>query len=282
MRRQSLWLMLLCVFCGPSVAAPPVGLLARLELRQPAVDILAGARRVQTFRLNTNYDPLKTTPNSPQGQAFDGFEVTATGQEQGASFAHRLASALFNDRTYEGLEMKCILVPGVGFRVWRGQTSVDVLVCFHCADLEMRTKDAAGKEVSQTRAHFGLVQPALLALAREAFPADPALRALAPSVDDRAWSLLLAAEATGHPDLVQTLLDKGFDIEAKDLFERTALCEACVFGFHRLAVLLVNRGADVNAAGPHDKTPLMWAENDPALANLLRAHGAKEREPKPW
>ncbi|HEY0198377.1 MAG TPA: ankyrin repeat domain-containing protein [Rhodanobacter sp.] len=76
---------------------------------------------------------------------------------------------------------------------------------------------------------------------------------------------LMVAAAMGYPDIADTLLDAGADVNAVDAGGRSALHAAAQFGFEhndslrarRLFDSLLKRGADINRADSEGKTPLL-------------------------
>lgn len=271
----------LCGFARSALgASPPVGPLARAELGNVAVSILAGATRVQAYRLNPVIAGRPVRKESPPKPMFDGYEVTNANMELGAEAAARLAAVLFDDRTYESEEDKCALMPGVAFRAWRGRESVDVLVCFHCGDLAFLVNDATGKTLKRGRTNFALVQPALISLARRAFPDDSELRALKPLVSQFEFPVLLVVALKHHTEVVPALIAAGADVNARDSTGRPILSAACLFGLRDLAAVLLSHGADVNAKDPKGEAALDIAQehHDEAMIALLKSYGAKSRD----
>ena len=134
------------------------------KLGEEAVDILRGAEKVEAFRLN----PDREAKGDKQ---VGGFVVTAEGKSLGKESVAALAELLLTDETYTGQQSKCFL-PGVGFRVWKGDKSVDVAVCFMCSNLQV------GNASGGFRGAKSNVYGQLLKMAKDAFPNDKAIQDL--------------------------------------------------------------------------------------------------------
>ena len=151
--------------------------------------ILDGADRVETFRLDDFHEGESRTAAEAQqadrlrarGQLLDDHAVLHQGQSQRRAFAAALGVALGQVRiptsSLKALMPSCF-DPGVGYRVWKGKAHTDLCVCFYCAGIEMITKDAQNKVVTQTMMGLGAARPAFLALSQQAFPKDKDLAAL--------------------------------------------------------------------------------------------------------
>jgi hypothetical protein len=143
------------------------------ELSEVTLKILSGATKVECFRL----DPQTEKGEGKAVQRIDGYPIIATGQEQGAEFAGKLAAALKDAKSY-GVPAKCFF-PGVAFRVWKDKQSVEVVICFMCSNFYTITRDADGKEVSRSElAGFQKNWAVFVELAKAAFPNDPAIQKL--------------------------------------------------------------------------------------------------------
>lgn len=132
--------------------------------------ILAGATRVEVFRV----DPTK---QKKAENWIGGFPVTARAQEQGKEFAGRLGTALLDTWAFSDQKgKKNCFDPGVGFRVWKDEESVDVLICFICDILYC---GPSVEEASENATFKGSSRRAdLLRLAKEAFPDDKEIQEL--------------------------------------------------------------------------------------------------------
>ena len=105
--------------------------------------------------------------------------MTATGADQNAGFGLRLATIFLEPATYRfDVAKACIFDPGVGFRVWSGSRSIDLLLCFNCDEFQFIARDGGGQVVHSGGEDFDSSRPALLMLAREAFPGDQEIQSL--------------------------------------------------------------------------------------------------------
>ena len=84
----------------------------------------------------------------------------------------------------------------------------------------------------------------------------------------------------GLKEIVELLLDKGADVNAKEEVGWTPLHYAAAMSHKAIAELLLDKGADVNAKDDGGDTPLDVAMlgNDKETAGLLRKHGGKTGE----
>ena len=81
-------------------------------------------------------------------------------------------------------------------------------------------------------------------------------------------------------EVVELLIAKGADVNAKDKYDMTPLHPAAGRGHKEVVELLIAKGADVNAKDEDGDTPLDWADrrNQTATTALLRKHGGKTGE----
>jgi hypothetical protein len=74
-------------------------------------------------------------------------------QENVLEFAAKLAAAVQEEQSLFSVQARCFL-PGVGFRLWRGKESVDVIVCYLCTGLRLVAPDAEGKVLGRAGGGF--------------------------------------------------------------------------------------------------------------------------------
>ena len=75
-------------------------------------------------------------------------------------------------------DTSCEINPGVAFRAWRGQECVEVIICFHCQQMLMTTRNAQGQETRSGYTQMISMRAEFLGLAREAFPNDKEIQKL--------------------------------------------------------------------------------------------------------
>jgi ankyrin repeat protein len=85
---------------------------------------------------------------------------------------------------------------------------------------------------------------------------------------------LLDAIADGGPERVQSLLERGADVNARDADGTTVLMHAVVTADVDLMKTLLDKGADPNAKNTAGATALMWAVGDFSKVRLLVERGA--------
>lgn len=103
------------------------------------------------------------------------YPVISKGQELGPDFSNRLVALLFDNSTPTHKSASCFM-PGVAFRVWKGEESVDVLLCLDC----FKVSWGPPSNPEQTKISFwgSIRQPDFLRLAKEALPNDPEIQKL--------------------------------------------------------------------------------------------------------
>ncbi|WP_455201553.1 ankyrin repeat domain-containing protein [Kaarinaea lacus] len=84
--------------------------------------------------------------------------------------------------------------------------------------------------------------------------------------------LLLLCAGLGHQEIAKALLDKGVNVNARGVKERTPLMAAAAFNQPEMVKLLLERGADLNASDDEGTTALTVAQNkgNHEIITLLR------------
>lgn len=85
---------------------------------------------------------------------------------------------------------------------------------------------------------------------------------------------LMSAAAKNYIDIANFLIDRGANINARDLSGETALMYASRAGHFEMARILIRHGEDVNARDSFGETALMFSCSHLALIKLLIDHGA--------
>ena len=138
--------------------------------------ILSGADRVETFRLEDDDEdedePDYAASQGPHAQFLDGHRVLHVGPEQGRTFAAALSAMLAQAPAPPNGGVPGDFMPGVGFRVWKGDAHVDVCASPVSNELQLSAKDAHHKLLQQTMTTLGLSRPAFFTLSEQAFPND--------------------------------------------------------------------------------------------------------------
>jgi ankyrin repeat protein len=91
------------------------------------------------------------------------------------------------------------------------------------------------------------------------------------------WTPLQAASANGHKDMVELLIANGANFAVKDNYGKTPLHDAAFNGRKDVAELLLAKGAEINARSNVGSTPLHWAAmfGRKDVVGLLLGHGAE-------
>lgn len=92
-------------------------------------------------------------------------------------------------------------------------------------------------------------------------------------VNSQAKALFAALRAADHKSVARLLADRSL-VKIVDLHGSTPLMHAALYGDVALMRLLIDQGADVNAADKTGATALMWAAGDLGKVRLLVEHGA--------
>jgi cytohesin len=83
-----------------------------------------------------------------------------------------------------------------------------------------------------------------------------------------------------RPAMARLLIERGADVDAADNYANTPLHHAARTGAWKVAATLINAGANVNGLDKNGKTPLDFARTD-EVGELLRGHGGQESDRLP-
>jgi ankyrin repeat protein len=97
-----------------------------------------------------------------------------------------------------------------------------------------------------------------------------------PNVKDRQGRTPLWSGVETDVEVVKFLVDKGADVNARDLIKSTPLLWASGFGKPETVAFLLSKGADVKATDDNGWTPLIWAAGlgQPMTVDILVKSGA--------
>jgi len=88
---------------------------------------------------------------------------------------------------------------------------------------------------------------------------------------------IVSAAWNGHTKIVEFLLDRGADINARAKINNTPIQQAASNGHLETVRLLLSKGANVNIVGDGGSALHLAIENGYTdIAELLRQHGAKD------
>ncbi len=137
-------------------------------------DLVAGNRRagtVSAFRI----DSLKGATGDAGNGEISGYAILGETASVGDADAAALGRILGDDATYLFDSQKgCIFSPGIAVRWERRSTTVDVLFCFSCDELEIFANDElVGDEDFDPR------RGDILRIVKRLFPSEPEIQALA-------------------------------------------------------------------------------------------------------
>jgi hypothetical protein len=139
--------------------------------------ILAGATKVEVYRIDGRNDPPDPTPIKPGDPTVGGFAILARGKDQDRPFAAQLADILADEKTYTDKFAACFW-PGVAFRIYQGGECVDLVICFKCDNFYLGHR--SDKRVMENASFAGSPNTArLVRMAKEAFPDDEEVQGLA-------------------------------------------------------------------------------------------------------
>jgi hypothetical protein len=132
--------------------------------------VLAGATKVEVFRIDGGGPGSDSRRVGPGDRRVDGFPITGRAEDQGPEFAAKLNDILSDPKTYSTTYVACFY-PRVVFRVWKGEESVDVVICFACHNVYIGPP--SDKRVGENASFYRSDNAArLIQLAEDALPHD--------------------------------------------------------------------------------------------------------------
>jgi len=139
-------------------------------LGDKVVAVLAGATKVEPFRIDPN--SLGTEDADKTKERIGGYLVIGKGETLDKDSLAELVDVLLDDETYFGIAADCFM-PGIVFRIWKGQEDVEVLICFQCDNLQFLEGKITEGSFGGSRSRERLIE-----LAKKAFPKDKRIQAL--------------------------------------------------------------------------------------------------------
>jgi hypothetical protein len=148
------------------------------ELDDRTAPILSGATKVEVFRIDGgNEQGGPKTVIKPGDPTIGGYAILSKGKDQTPEFAARLNDLLTDSRTYTDQYAACF-VPGVAFRIWKGEECVDLVICFKCHNFYLGPP-SDGRVVGENATFSGSPNARhMIRLAKDAFPEDQEIQEL--------------------------------------------------------------------------------------------------------
>jgi hypothetical protein len=141
-------------------------------LGEKSVGLFTGATKVEVFRIDGGKAGEKE-------KTIGGYRILAAGKEQDAKFAAKLATVVLDEESYDWRGGKgCIFQPGVAFRVWKGDESVVVVICFSCDQVRFIPMDKDGKPGKPAFVDSDPSRAELVKLAKTGLPDDKEIQKL--------------------------------------------------------------------------------------------------------
>lgn len=134
-----------------------------------STDVLAAPQAVEAFRI----DPA-LPPKDPAAPRIGDFAITSEPVVLDAAAVQELSQILLDPDTYDWLRAKgCEFSPGVGLRLVKDASRVEIAMCFECDELMIFRM---GQRVNME--DFDAARPRLVALMKRLFPADAKIQSL--------------------------------------------------------------------------------------------------------
>jgi hypothetical protein len=139
-----------------------------------AIRILQYAEKVEAFRIQPRKSADESTPAT---NSIEGYPILARASLPRRLYAKELSDAILSENNNHTSVTACEFSPGVAYRIWHGRECATALVCFQCKEIELLVRP--GSRPGPIIFGFQADPGRFLALARQAFPDDPELKAAA-------------------------------------------------------------------------------------------------------
>ena len=172
--RASVRIALLIPIAGAAAAAASAAPSPRVErfVGPRAAAVLARANRLEVFR-------VQNKRAGDRDESLGGYVVAGAGGEQGEASARRLADLLLDEKSYRFDQITVGgFTPLIGFRLWDGERSVEVLVSFATDEAVVLSRNPGDGSVRSAQADVAPAREVLVALVKQALPDDAAAKAL--------------------------------------------------------------------------------------------------------
>jgi hypothetical protein len=169
-----------------------------------AMDLLHSAEMVESFRIDPKHQDA--APN-----CILGYPILARGPLLNETATQRLKDLILDPRGYNGALWCGDIQPGVAFRFRSGSRAFVVLVCFKCQEWEFWLDgERLGKD------WFIGLQPQILRLVQQTFPADKVLKEIQPSeFFGRLYRIDALARSSNLPDEKRWELESQWETKIK-------------------------------------------------------------------
>lgn len=152
--------------------------------KEQTASLFRSATRIESFRIADADGTSGIRSNRKVDRRLGtvaGYTITSNGRELGRDDAQVLAQYLLDGRRYVWASPSCFPDPGVAFRLWEGERSVALILCYECNYFDIFSFDEKGAEIERASAFYANPfegADALVELAKKAFPDDREIQRL--------------------------------------------------------------------------------------------------------
>ena len=161
------------------------------------------------------------------------------------------------DRLPPGFELRIPNQDGISLKVAAGQTVASLADQYNVPEKTIRITNNLGERTA-IKAGQEIFIPGVSLTLKKRSNAESGRSQLAPSVSE-----LIIAASKGDTEAVQSLIDAGVDVNARNKAGYTALMVAAKNGDSESVIALLKAGASVNIRQKDGMTALMWAATNP-------------------